>query len=242
MKLARRVTGRPGDHRVQWRLPRPDLGRAERHDLEHQLPPGTGRCCPSVYISPFPNVYRDFAGDEAAATADALAALRAAVRGGRPAVAGGRRADRAGPGRGWLQPGAAGVPPGPARALRPPRHPAHRRRGPVRLRPDGPDVGLRARRDRPGHRCSSRRRIANGLPLAAIVSSRELQVRWGVGSHGSTFGGNPVACAAGIAVLDTIARVRPRGERGGARRGASRRVASHWQSPMRASATSAARG
>src|SRR5207344_218884 len=46
--------------------------------------------------------------------------------------------------------------------------------------------------------------IANGLPLSAIVSSHELQDRWGRGAHGSTFGGNPVACAAGIAVLETI--------------------------------------
>ncbi len=46
--------------------------------------------------------------------------------------------------------------------------------------------------------------IANGLPLAGIVSSRELQTRWGVGAHGTTFGGNPVACAAAVAVLETI--------------------------------------
>ncbi|MFL5714460.1 MAG: aspartate aminotransferase family protein [Chloroflexota bacterium] len=46
--------------------------------------------------------------------------------------------------------------------------------------------------------------IANGLPLSAIVSSRELQERWGRGAHGSTYGGNPVACAAGIAVLETM--------------------------------------
>jgi 4-aminobutyrate aminotransferase-like enzyme len=47
--------------------------------------------------------------------------------------------------------------------------------------------------------------LANGLPLAAMISSRELQARWGVGAHGSTFGGNPVACAAALAVLATIA-------------------------------------
>ena len=46
--------------------------------------------------------------------------------------------------------------------------------------------------------------IANGLPLSAIVSSRELQERWGRGAHGSTYGGNPVACAAGLAVLETM--------------------------------------
>ena len=46
--------------------------------------------------------------------------------------------------------------------------------------------------------------IANGLPLSAIASSRAVQERWGRGAHGSTFGGNPVACAAGVAVLETI--------------------------------------
>ena len=46
--------------------------------------------------------------------------------------------------------------------------------------------------------------IANGLPLSAIVSSKELQERWGRGAHGTTYGGNPVACAAGVAVLETI--------------------------------------
>jgi 4-aminobutyrate aminotransferase len=46
--------------------------------------------------------------------------------------------------------------------------------------------------------------IANGLPLSAIASSRDLQERWGRGAHGSTYGGNPVACAAGLAVLETI--------------------------------------
>jgi 4-aminobutyrate aminotransferase len=46
--------------------------------------------------------------------------------------------------------------------------------------------------------------IANGLPLAAMVASGDLMRRWGAGAHGSTFGGNPVSCAAGVAVLDTI--------------------------------------
>jgi 4-aminobutyrate aminotransferase len=51
---------------------------------------------------------------------------------------------------------------------------------------------------------TSAKAIANGLPLSAIVTSRELQERWGKGAHGTTYGGNPVACAAGVAVLDTI--------------------------------------
>ncbi len=47
--------------------------------------------------------------------------------------------------------------------------------------------------------------LANGMPLGAIVTRRELQERWGVGAHGTTFGGNPVSCAAGVAVMRTIA-------------------------------------
>jgi 4-aminobutyrate aminotransferase len=46
--------------------------------------------------------------------------------------------------------------------------------------------------------------IANGMPLAALVAPRELHERWGRGAHGSTYGGNPVSCAAGIAVLEVM--------------------------------------
>ena len=46
--------------------------------------------------------------------------------------------------------------------------------------------------------------IANGFPLGATVASRELMSKWLAGSHGTTFGGNPIACAAGVAVLEVI--------------------------------------
>jgi 4-aminobutyrate aminotransferase len=42
--------------------------------------------------------------------------------------------------------------------------------------------------------------IASGLPLGAILARPELMT-WPPGSHATTFGGNPVACAAGIATL-----------------------------------------
>jgi 4-aminobutyrate aminotransferase len=48
--------------------------------------------------------------------------------------------------------------------------------------------------------------IASGLPLAGIVAPRELMDRWPTGAHGSTFGGNPVACAAALATLDVLDR------------------------------------
>jgi len=42
--------------------------------------------------------------------------------------------------------------------------------------------------------------IANGLPLGAIVAKAEV-MNWEPGSHGTTFGGNPVSCAAALATI-----------------------------------------
>ncbi|MCL1925659.1 MAG: acetylornithine transaminase [Syntrophorhabdaceae bacterium] len=46
--------------------------------------------------------------------------------------------------------------------------------------------------------------LANGLPLGALVAREEVAEAFGPGSHGSTFGGNPVCCAASLVVLDQI--------------------------------------
>lgn len=45
--------------------------------------------------------------------------------------------------------------------------------------------------------------IASGMPLGAIIARSEL-VDWGPGSHASTFGGNPVACAAALETIDLL--------------------------------------
>lgn len=45
--------------------------------------------------------------------------------------------------------------------------------------------------------------LASGMPLGAIIA-RESIMKWATGSHGSTFGGNPVACAAALATLDIV--------------------------------------
>lgn len=44
--------------------------------------------------------------------------------------------------------------------------------------------------------------IAGGLPMSAVLSTPEIMNEWPTGTHGTTFGGNPVAAAAGNAVLD----------------------------------------
>lgn len=46
--------------------------------------------------------------------------------------------------------------------------------------------------------------IGGGLPLGAILVSEKLEGIFKIGDHGSTFGGNPVACAAGEFVLDKV--------------------------------------
>lgn len=45
--------------------------------------------------------------------------------------------------------------------------------------------------------------LGSGMPIGAIIA-RESIMRWSSGSHGSTFGGNPVCCAAALATLDLV--------------------------------------
>jgi 4-aminobutyrate aminotransferase len=46
--------------------------------------------------------------------------------------------------------------------------------------------------------------IASGLPLGACLAKAEVMAKWSPGAHGSTFGGNPVSCAAALATLGVI--------------------------------------
>ncbi|MGD2178797.1 MAG: aspartate aminotransferase family protein [Anaerolineae bacterium] len=46
--------------------------------------------------------------------------------------------------------------------------------------------------------------MANGFRLGALAAPGEIMGQWGAASHGTTYGGNPVACAAALATLDVI--------------------------------------
>lgn len=46
--------------------------------------------------------------------------------------------------------------------------------------------------------------IASGLPLSGIAYKHELGEKWITGSHGGTYGGNPVSCASALATLKVI--------------------------------------
>ncbi len=59
--------------------------------------------------------------------------------------------------------------------------------------------------------------IGGGLPLASVTGREELMDAVAAGGLGGTFGGNPLACAAAIAVLDALPGLRPRAKELGAR-------------------------
>jgi 4-aminobutyrate aminotransferase len=46
--------------------------------------------------------------------------------------------------------------------------------------------------------------IASGMPLSGVISTPEIMDGWVKGAHGTTFGGNPISCAAASATLDVI--------------------------------------
>ncbi|MCB1688632.1 MAG: aspartate aminotransferase family protein [Halioglobus sp.] len=48
--------------------------------------------------------------------------------------------------------------------------------------------------------------LGNGVPIGACLARGAAAQVFGAGHHGSTFGGNPLACAAGLAVVRTIAQ------------------------------------
>jgi 4-aminobutyrate aminotransferase len=203
IKLARRTTGRTHVLAFSGAF----HGRtyaslsATSSNLNYRV--GHGPFLPGIHIAPFPAVYRDFAGDEACAVDECLAEVRRLLATELPPqeVA-----------AFLIEPiqGEGGFIPAPAAFLQGLRRLADEHG--ILLICDEVQCGY----GRTGRMWAFEnagvvpdivtlaKAIANGLPLSAIVSSRELMERWGRGAHGSTFGGNPVACAAGVAVLETI--------------------------------------
>lgn len=205
MKLARRVTGRPAIIAFQGAFHGRTYGATSITSSSPNYRRGYEPLLPSVYLAPFPRTWRDHDGDEAAATAASLAGFDRLVGSVVPAdtVA-----------AVIIEPviGEGGYLPAPAAFLRG-----------LRERCDRHGILLVADEVQTGYGRTGRmwafehagivpdvvviaKAIANGLPLSAIASRRELQERWGKGAHGSTYGGNPVACAAALAVLETIER------------------------------------
>ena len=199
MKLSRRVTGRPGYIAFRDAFHGRTFGAASLTSSNLNYRAGYEPLLPGVVLAPVPGrPSRPGGGDRRGARR-----ARLTLRGRRPGERDRGHRRRAGPGRRRHQAG-------PAAFLRGLRERCDRHG--ILLVIDEIQTGL-ARTGRmwafeaadivPDVICFGKA-IANGLPLGGIVSSRALQERWGVGAHGTTFGGNPVACAAAVAVLETI--------------------------------------
>jgi 4-aminobutyrate aminotransferase len=203
LKLARRVTGRPGIIAFRGGFHGRTFGATSVTSSALNYRTGYEPLLPGVHLTRFPAAYRDFGGDEAAAVEAALSDLRTLTSTVIPAASVAAVLIEPVQGEGGFTP----APPQFLRALR-----AWCDEHQILLIADEVQSGY-GRTGRmwafeaagvvPDVVCVAKA-IANGLPLSAIVSSRSLQERWGRGAHGSTFGGNPVACAAGLAVLETI--------------------------------------
>jgi 4-aminobutyrate aminotransferase len=203
IKLARRVTGRPGIIAFRGGFHGRTIGAASitSSNINYRL--GYEPLLPGVYLSSFPSVYRDFDGEEARAVEVSLTHLRELLKTTIPPSAVAAMILEPVQGEGGYIP----APPAFLRALRE----ICDEHG-ILLVADEVQAGF----GRTGKMWSFEhagivpdvvcmaKAIANGLPLSAIASSRALQERWGRSAHGTTYGGNPVACAAGIAVLETI--------------------------------------
>ena len=52
--------------------------------------------------------------------------------------------------------------------------------------------------------CTLAKALGNGVPIGACMASGKAATLFTAGNHGSTFGGNPLACSAALAVLDVL--------------------------------------
>ncbi len=203
LKLARRITGRPGIVAFRGGFHGRTFGATSVTTSNLNYRTGYEPLLPGVYIAPYPAAYPEFAGDPEAASAAALTALRTLFT---TVIAPSKVASI------LIEPviGEGGYQPAPASFL-------------VALRELCDEHGMLFIADevQTGFARTGRmwgfegagivpdvvvmaKAIANGLPLSAIATSRARMEEWGRSAHGSTYGGNPVACAAGIAVLETI--------------------------------------
>jgi len=203
LKLARRVTGRPGIIAFRGAFHGRTLGATSVTSSSLNYRAGYEPLLPGVHLAPFPQTYHDFGGDEVRATEAALDGLHFIFSAIMPPSEVASIV---------IEPvqGEGGYRPAPLAFLQE-----------LRSLCDRHGILLIADEVQSGYGRTGRmwafehagivpdvvtvaKAIANGLPLSAIVSSRDLQERWGRGAHGTTYGGNPVACAAALAVLETI--------------------------------------
>ena len=201
MKLAKQVTGRPhvivfsGSFHGRTHLTMAMTTSKAGYRAGHApLPPG-------IFVAPFPDPLAPDADaeiDRALAGLDHLLAAQTAPAETAAMI---------------IEPvlGEGGYVPAPARFLA-------RARGAVRGSTAScssptkcsPGSGARARCSRSTHAgiepdvlCMAKG-IASGFPFSALGARAELMARWPKGSHGGTYGGNPMGCAAALASIEVL--------------------------------------
>ena len=219
LKLARRVTGRPGIVAFRGGFHGRTFGATSVTTSSLNYRTGYEPLLPGVSIAPYPAAYPEFDGDEERASEACLASLASVFE---TMIAPSLVASI------LIEPvrGEGGYNPAPVSFLQGLRRICDEHG--ILLIADEVQTGFGRTGRMWGFEHAGvipdvvvmAKAIANGLPLSAIATSRSLMERWGRSAHGSTYGGNPVACAAGIAVLESIETDAPHRECRGSRRGA----------------------
>ncbi len=204
LKLAKFVTGRPGVIAFQGGFHGRTMGALSVTSSKAHYRKGYEPLMPSTYFAPFPNTYRRPFGDDAQSCCRGCIEylermLRQVVDPGNVAAM-------------IIEPvqGEGGYVPAPTEFLRELRAVCSRHG--IMLVFDEVQSGFgRTGRWWAGEHHGvipdvqvMAKGIASGFPLSAISSTAVIMDRWVTGAHGTTFGGNPVSCAAGCATIDAI--------------------------------------
>ena len=204
LKMARRVTGRPGIIAFRGGFHGRTFGATSVTSSNPNYRQGYEPLLPGVHLCAFPDVYRDFAGDAEAATDACLATLEAAFEG--EIVPEGVAAILIEP----IQ-GEGGYRPAPARFLQELRRLADRHG--ILLIADEVQSGFARTGKMWGFEHAGivpdvvtlAKALGGGVPIGAMGTTDRIAAAFTPGSHGTTFGGNPLACAAAVAAVRAIA-------------------------------------
>ena len=199
VKIARAATGRPAVVVFDNALPRPHAADDGDDEQGRPVQAGFGPFAPEVYRAPAPYPYRGVATDEAIRGLELLfkrdvdpetvaCVVLEPVQG-----------------EGGFIPMPHDFPRAAARDLQRARDPLRRRRG-AGAASAAPGRSGRSSTTASSPTCSSPgKSLGGGLPLAGVTGRAEVMDAVAPGGLGGTFGGNPVACAAALAVLDEVA-------------------------------------